>query len=127
MELETDYYSLGGAGVEHLRDIGGYLEETAVERQLLELVKIRASQRNQCAHCLVKHIDAAREAGVDEQRLQTVATWEESSSFTRRERAALAWTDALTRLTDGIPPEAREVVGEEFTDQELVTLRCASG
>lgn len=127
MELETDYYDLGGDGIDHLRAIGTYLEGVPLEQALLELVKVRASQLNGCAHCLAMHIETAREEGIDESRLETLAAWRESSHFTARERAALAWTDALTRLPEGVPSDVREAVDAAFTERERVQLTLSIG
>jgi AhpD family alkylhydroperoxidase len=97
--------------------------QTQLERQLQELVRLRASQLNGCAYCVDSHSHDAREGGETEQRLYAVAVWREAPFFTTRERAALALTEAGTRLTDG--PVSDEVVGEaakHFSDVELAEL-----
>src|SRR5581483_3816511 len=86
---------------------------------LVHLVEIRSSQINGCAHCLNMHTKAARAAGETEQRLYLVAAWDEAPVFTDRERAALGWTDALTRLSQGRPdPRAYEALKAQFTEEE---------
>lgn len=92
----------------------------------MELVKIRASQINACAFCIDMHTRDARQLGESEVRLQALSTWAEASCFTARERAALAWTDAITRIADG--PVCDEIYGDairEFSATELVNLTVA--
>ena len=94
-----------------------------LEPSLVHLVEIRSSQINGCAHCLNMHTKAARAAGETEQRLYLVAAWDEAPVFTDRERAALGWTDALTRLSQGRPdPKAYEAVKAHFTEEEQIKL-----
>jgi AhpD family alkylhydroperoxidase len=94
-----------------------------LEPSLVHLVEIRSSQINGCAHCLNMHTKAARAAGETEQRLYLIAAWHEAPVFTDRERAALGWTDALTRLSQGRPdPVAYEAVKAQFTGEEQVNL-----
>lgn len=122
MTLTTDYFDLAEEAVAALRSLERYLGGSSVDPELLELVKLRASQLNGCAHCHELHVEKARSLGVDEDRLLAVAVWEESEAFTAPERAALAWTEALTRLPAGIPASARRAVADEFTERELVDL-----
>lgn len=94
-----------------------------IEPQLSHLVDIRASQMNGCAFCLDMHMKEAKLHGERELRLYHVAIWRESSLFTARERAALAWTEALTRIPPtGISDELYAEVREQFSDKELSTL-----
>jgi AhpD family alkylhydroperoxidase len=96
---------------------------TVLEAPLLELVRIRASQLNGCAYCVDLHNRDAREGGESERRLYALAVWRETPFFTARERAALALTEAATRLTDG--PVGDDVYGAaaaEFTEVELAEL-----
>ncbi len=98
----------------------------SIEPALLELVKTRASQINHCAFCLDMHTIDARAAGETEQRLYALSAWEEAPFFTPRERAALAWTEAVTKLADAPVPEAlyRET-REQFSEKEIVDLTLA--
>jgi AhpD family alkylhydroperoxidase len=90
---------------------------------LVHLVEIRASQINGCAHCLNMHTKAARAKGETEQRLNVLAGWRHAPVFTDKERAALGWTEALTRLSEGYPEaEARAVLQAQFTAEEQVNL-----
>lgn len=127
MELQVDYYTLGAPGIEGLDQIGEYLEESALESELLELVKLRASQINGCAHCAQLHAERLEESGEEPRRLHVLPAWQEASSFTARERAALAWTEAVTLISDGMPDDVSRKAREQFTESELVALTFAIG
>jgi AhpD family alkylhydroperoxidase len=100
--------------------------EAVIERPLFELVKIRASQINGCAYCLDMHTKDARLAGETEQRLYALSAWRETPFFTDRERAALEWTEAVTRVADThVPDEIHERVAAQFDEAELVALTFA--
>ena len=97
--------------------------QESLEKSLIELVKIRASILNGCANCINMHTTEARAAGESEQRIYLIAAWHEAPVYTDRERAALAWTDALTRLSQGhTQKEAREALEAHFTPEEQVKL-----
>jgi len=99
--------------------------ETAakLERSLFELIKIRASQINGCAYCIDMHTKDARAAGETEQRIYALNAWRETPFFSNRERAALEWTEAVTRLGDThVPDEIYQRVAAEFGEGELVAL-----
>jgi AhpD family alkylhydroperoxidase len=99
-----------------------------LEKPLLELVKLRASQINGCAFCVDMHAADARKAGETERRLMGVSVWRETPFFTPRERAALAWTEALTRLSETYAPDADyAAINEHFTAAEQVNLTLAIG
>jgi AhpD family alkylhydroperoxidase len=99
------------------------VEAMGLEKSLLELVKIRASQINGCAICLHMHAEEARRQGESEDRILMLDAWHETGLYTPREKAALAWTEALTRLTETrAPDQAYEAAKAEFTDEELVKL-----
>ena len=96
---------------------------SSMEPSLIELVKIRASQINGCANCLNMHTAEARAKGETEQRIYLLSAWREAPCYTDRERAALAWTDALTRLSQGHEHHAaREALQAHFSDEEQVKL-----
>jgi len=100
--------------------------ENHIERQLFELVKIRASQINGCAYCIDMHTKDARLAGETEQRIYALNAWRETPFFTDRERAALEWTEAVTRLADThVPDEVHASVAAQFNEAELVALTFA--
>ena len=91
-----------------------------IDPELGELIKIRASQINHCAFCLNMHLVDARKHGVSEQKLDVLAAWEEAGDlFTERERAALALTEAITQIADGVPDDVYEQAAAVFTEREL--------
>jgi len=110
-----------------MHDLEMYVRKSSnLEPSLLELVKMRASQINGCAFCLDMHSKDARAAGESEQRLYTLDAWRETPFFTDRERAALAWTEAVTlvhqgHVPDGVYAQARQ----HFSEEELVNLTMA--
>jgi AhpD family alkylhydroperoxidase len=99
---------------------------SGLEPSLLELVKIRASQINGCAICLTMHTQEARRAGESEERIYMLNAWQETALYNARERAALAWTESLTRLTEtGAPDADYQMMAEQFSPQEQVNLTMA--
>ena len=95
----------------------------SLESTLVELVKIRSSQLNACANCLNMHTAEARAKGETEQRIYLLSAWREAPCYTDRERAALAWTDALTQISQGHTHEAAyEALKEQFSEEEQVKL-----
>ena len=110
------------AGVER------YLAQCGLEKSLVELVKLRASVINGCAYCVDMHTRDARKRGETEQRLYLVSAWQESSAFTPRERAALAWTDCLTRIaTEGAPDATYDALRAQFSEAEIANLTTLIG
>ncbi len=96
---------------------------SSLEPTLVRLVEIRASQINGCANCINMHASEAREKGETEQRIYLLSAWREAPCYTDRERAALGWTEALTRLSEGRQLEgAREALKAQFTEEEQVKL-----
>lgn len=103
-----------------------YIRQSGIEHSLLELVKTRASQINGCAFCIDMHTKDARAAGETEQRLYALNAWRETPFYTDRERAALAWTEAITLIGEGhAPDDVYEEVRQRFTEEELVNLTLA--
>jgi AhpD family alkylhydroperoxidase len=103
-----------------------FVRESGLEPSLLHLIKMRASQINGCAYCLDMHSKDARAAGETEQRLYLLDAWREAPFYTERERAALAWTEALTLVAqDHVPDEIYDEVRQHFNEQELVNLSLA--
>jgi AhpD family alkylhydroperoxidase len=108
------------AGLEH------YLHESGLEASLLHLIKLRASQINGCAYCLDMHWKDLKSIGEQDHRLYELNAWEEAPFYSDRERAALAWTDAVTRVAEGhVPDEVYESVRKHFTEKELADLTLA--
>jgi alkylhydroperoxidase AhpD family core domain len=101
----------------------GYLHRCGLEGSLIELVKLRASQINGCAYCIDMHTKDARAAGETEQRLYLLDAWRESPFYSPRERAALAWTESVTRVSEThVPDDVYEEARKHFSDKELVDL-----
>jgi AhpD family alkylhydroperoxidase len=106
--------------------LGAQVETSGLEHSLLELVKMRSSQLNGCAYCLDMHSKDARAAGETEQRLYLLDAWRETSLYSERERAALAWTEAVTFIADGHVPDAvYDEASNHFNEDELVALTLA--
>jgi AhpD family alkylhydroperoxidase len=109
-----------------LAGLQSYIDACGLERSLLELVKIRASQINGCAFCLVAHTRDARKLGETDDRMHLLNAWDEVPAFSERERAALAWTEAVTRITDGhVPDHVYDMARQQFSEKELVDLNYA--
>jgi AhpD family alkylhydroperoxidase len=99
--------------------------KAGLDKQLLELIKLRASQINGCAFCVQHHILQSENLGISADKLNLVMVWRETPQFSARERAALAWTEALTLLTHGVSDEVYAQVSAEFSQQELAYLTSA--
>jgi AhpD family alkylhydroperoxidase len=102
-----------------------YLQDCGLERPLLLLVQLRASQINGCAYCLDMHWKDLRAIGESEQRLCSLDAWRECPYYTDRERAALAWTEAVTLITGHVPDAVYDEVRPQFSDKELADLTFA--
>ena len=99
------------------------LDKAGIDPRLRELIRIRASQLNGCAYCIDMHTQDARAIGETEQRIYALAAWAETPYFTARERAALAFTEAVTLLADThVPDQAYQAVAAEFSPQEVAAL-----
>jgi AhpD family alkylhydroperoxidase len=115
-------------GYAALRGVEVYLARSGLEQTLIELVKMRASQINGCAYCLDMHSKDARRGGETEQRLYVLSGWRESSLYSPRERAALGWTESLTRVAETHAPDADyEALLPHFTSVEIVNLTMLIG
>ncbi len=126
MDQRLNYRTAAPEAFKPMYDMEAYLKSCRLDHALLELVKIRASQINGCAFCLHMHTKDARAAGESEMRLYLLDAWHESQLYTPRERAALAWTEALTRVSEThAPDEAYEAVKAQFTPKEIVDLTMA--
>jgi len=126
MTQRINAFQASPAAINALLATSKYTEECGLEHSLLELVKMRASQINGCAYCLHMHALDARKAGETEARLYLLNAWHESDLYTPRERAALGWTEALTRLSEAAPSDAAfaELRGH-FSETECVDLSMA--
>lgn len=102
------------------------VNESSIEHKLLELVKIRASQINGCAYCLDMHTKDAVAIGENPQRLHVVAAWREAPFYSDRERAALAWCESLTKISEtGAPDEVYDALTKVFSPREVMELTFA--
>ena len=109
-----------------LRGLETYLHQSGLEIPLLHLIKLRASQINGCAYCIDMHWKDLRAIGENEQRLYGLDAWEDSPYYTERERSALAWTEAVTRVSEThVPDEVYEQVRPHFSEKELADLTLA--
>lgn len=126
MEPRIDYHKVAPEGFKAMLGLETYVRGSGLPHVLLELVKVRASQINGCAYCLDMHTKDARAAGEAEQRLYAVAAWHEAPFFSERERAALSWTEEVTRVGEsGVPDELYDEVRQHFNEKELVDLTLA--
>src|SRR5512140_1059170 len=126
MKSRLDYSSTSAGAYQAMLGLEKFVRGCGLEHSLLELVKLRASQINGCAFCIDMHWKDARAAGETEQRLYGLDAWEESPYYTPRERAALAWTEALTLIAENhAPDEVYAEVAKEFKPDELVNLSMA--
>ena len=127
MNPRLDGLKVAPGAYDAMLGLESYLRKASrLEPSLLELVRMRASQINGCAYCLDMHSKDARAGGESEQRLYALDAWRETSFFTDRERAALAWTEAVTRVSqDHVPDGVYEEVRQRFSEEELVNLTLA--
>lgn len=126
MKERLDYKSASPGAFQAMLGIEKHVRQSGLEQSLLELVKMRVSQINGCAYCLDMHSKDARAAGETEQRLYLLPAWRETSFYTERERAALAWAEALTQLAGHeVSDELYEQVHRQFGDKAIVDLTLA--
>lgn len=127
MEQRLDYAKLAPDGIKAMWGVENYVRQCGLEFSLLELVKTRASQINGCAFCLDMHTKDARALGETEQRLYLLPVWREAHCYSERERAALAWTEAVTQIagTHDVPDEVYQQARRHFDEKALVDLTLA--
>ena len=126
MERKLDYGKVLPKGMKVMYDLDSYSQNCGLESGLLDLIKLRASQINGCAYCIDMHSKDARTGGETEQRLYGLSAWRESPYYTDRERAALAFTEAVTLIADRrVPDDVYQQACEQFNEEELVKLMIA--
>ncbi len=126
MKQRLQHWAVAPGGYKAMMALEAHLNASGLDKRLLHMVKLRASQINGCAYCIDMHWKDARAAGETEQRLYGLDAWREASYYTDRERAALEWTEALTNIADGHAPDAvYEAVRAQFSEKELVDLTWA--
>ena len=124
--MRIDYQKVLPAAPQAMLQLEQVVHESSLEPRLLELVKIRASQLNGCAHCLDMHTKDARSMGESEQRIHLLVAWREAPFYSERERAALAWCESLTLLPEtGAPDDVYEELSKHFSEEESVALTLA--
>src|SRR5665811_1042343 len=126
MKERLDYAAASPQGFEAMRTLEHHVRQSGLDHQLLELVRTRASQLNGCAFCLDMHSKDAIAAGETPQRLLVLSAWRDAPFYTERERAALAWTEAVTKLgPSGVPDELYRTARQQFDERQLVDLTMA--
>jgi AhpD family alkylhydroperoxidase len=126
MQERLKYTEIAPDGYRAMAGLENYVRSSGLELSLLELAKLRASQINGCAYCIDMHTKDARARGETEQRLYALSAWHETPFFSDRERAALAWTEAVTRVSEKhVPDNVYEQARKHFGEKELVDLTFA--
>jgi len=126
MKPRLNPYQAGPDAMKAVAALETYVKSSGLEASLIELIKMRASQINGCAYCLDMHARDARAKGESEQRLYLLDAWRESPLYSDRERAALAWTEAVTLVSQTrVPDEVYEEARRHFSEEELVKLTVA--
>ena len=126
MDPRIDYVKTARGVYEAMLGLEKYLHQSGLEETLLDLVKLRASQINGCAYCIDMHWKDLRSIGESEQRLYGLDAWPESPYYTDRERAALAWTEAVTKIREGhAPDDVYEQARAQFSEKQLADLTLA--
>jgi AhpD family alkylhydroperoxidase len=126
MEQRVNIHTKGAQAMNALHALGKYLSKSPVPQSLLQLIYFRVSQINGCAFCLDMHAKDLRANGEAEQRLYVLDAWREAPFYTDKERAALAWAEALTKIkTSLIPDEIYDEVSKQFSESELIDLTLA--
>ena len=120
-----DFMALAPEAYEVVLALGKVAAAAGLDKQLLELIKLRASQINGCAFCVQYHILQSESLGVAADKLNLVVVWREAPQFSARERAALAWTEALTLVSEGVSDDVYAQASAEFSDRELTYLTSA--
>jgi AhpD family alkylhydroperoxidase len=126
MEARFNFAKTAPGVYEAMEGLEKYLEQCGLEKRLMYLIQLRASQMNGCAYCLDMHWKDLRASGEDEQRLYSLDAWRECPYYTDRERAALAWTEAVTLIAQGHAPDAvYQEARSHFSEKELSDLTLA--
>ena len=126
VQSRIDYKKVAPKALQAMFALEEYSRGSGLEPELLELVRLRASQINGCAYCVDMHTKDARANGETEQRLYAVAVWREAPFFSERERAALVWTEAVTLISQNqVPENIYEIARSQFSERELIDLTMA--
>jgi AhpD family alkylhydroperoxidase len=126
VKARLDFRKASPQGEKAMMGLHMFVRNCGLDHSLLELVKLRASELNGCAHCIDMHTKELRADGESEQKLYLLSAWRESPFYSDRERAALAWTEAVTLVADGqVPDDVYEEARKQFNEEELVNLTLA--
>jgi AhpD family alkylhydroperoxidase len=126
MQPRIDYTKLSPGGYKAMLGLELYLNHSSLEKKLLHMIKLRVSQINGCAFCLDMHWKDLQAEGESEQRMYSLDAWRETDYYSDRERAALAWAEAVTKVTEGhVSDEVFEATRQHFSDQEMADLTFA--
>lgn len=126
MEQRINYSKIGLKAIKGLQELDNYVQGSGLEKSLIELIKLRASQINSCKYCIGLHSEEAMQAGETRERLENLSSWRQKDLYSEREKTALAWTEALTLIAQNeISDEFYEEVRGHFDEQELITLTIA--
>jgi AhpD family alkylhydroperoxidase len=125
MKERIEYDKVSPGGYQAMLALEKHLAQCSIDAKLQNLIKLRASQINGCAYCIDMHWKDARASGESELRLYALDAWREYPDYTDRERAALSWTESLTRLVDRVPDAIYESARKHFSEAELADLTYA--
>ena len=126
MQQRIDVTKVNPAAYKAAAALQIYVDQSSLKPKLRELIKIRASQINGCAYCLAMHTRDARKIGETDERMHLLDAWREAPVFNARERAALAWAEAITLIADGhVPDDVFDEVRKQFSEKEIVDLTAA--
>jgi len=126
MQQRIDVTKVSPAVYKAVSALQAYVDQSGLDQKLRELIKIRASQINGCAYCLIMHTHEARKNGESDDRMHLLNAWREAPVFTDKERAALAWTDAVTLVAEThTPDDVFENLRKHFSEKEIVDLTAA--
>lgn len=126
MKTRMDFKKASPPGAKAMAELHAFVHQCGLEQTLLELVKLRASQINGCAYCIDMHTKELRAGGESEQRLYLLDAWRESPFYSDRERAAIAWTEAVTLVTEGhVTDDVYAESCAQFSEEELANLTLA--
>ena len=126
MQPRINYTKLSPGGYQAMLGLELYLNHSSLEKKLLHMIKLRVSQINGCAFCLDMHWKDLQASGESEPRMYSLDAWRETDYYSDRERAALAWAEAVTKVTEGhVPDEVFEAARQHFSEQEMADLTFA--
>ena len=128
MQQRLNFFTASPESYEAVKALEIYVQQCGIERRFIHLIKLRASIINHCAYCIDMHVKESRHDGLSEQWINLMSAWEESPVYDEKERALLAWVDAVTRVADThVPDSVYEGLKAHFTDEEMVKFTVAIG